>query len=1085
MLPHVQPFLQRFSTRVIALVIGMIIFAQLGFVAYITQVQDSRIEREQITLSDALAAILAANAADVIMDDDLDRLENLLRQLIPIPGVRSIQVINPKGKALADLFADSHNGHGTPRFGNTYYPPAEDGHEHSSNNDTIVLWRSIRSGEVIGWVRVELSMARIGAARSALWRGSSIAGLIAILISAGLLYWYLQSPLRFLHAVTAFARGLGSHSGEQIAIPPVASDFKIMADALNETSTALAKYREDLAAEKAELNASERRSRAILHTMRDGLIHIDRHGIILTANDATTDMFGYGTGELAGQNVNILMPEPHQSSHDGYLHRYLNNRIGARLIGRRREFEARRQDGRLFPIDLIVNEMEDDEGSTFIGVIRDISERKAKELQVEAALEEAQAATQAKSEFLANMSHEIRTPINAILGFAHLAQRLELPMRAGDYVSKIRSAAESLLGIVNDILDFSKIEAGKLEMESVPFSLGEVLHGIADLFTLRARQRGVELAIGALPEIPDRMIGDPLRLRQVLVNLMSNAVKFTERGEISLTVTPVELSNDSVVLRFTVRDTGLGMTPEQQAKLFSAFTQADSSTTRKFGGTGLGLTISKQLVGRMGGEIGIESELGVGSSFHFTARFDVATGDAARPPARSPMTGKMVLVADDNAVMRTLLVKSVEAFGCEAAVVQTGADALAMLEPGAKFDLVLLDWHMPALDGVTTARRIREAGNAVPVILITGDEPDEARAQAGNHDIQAFLAKPVSRSLLYNTMVDVLGGRLALPPLAIAANAMPDLAGRRILLVDDNDFNRQVGRELVEMTGAEVDTAEDGAQAVAAIETGGYDLVLMDLQMPVMDGYTAARCIRERWRDLPVLALTAHAMAVERERVLDAGMKDMLTKPIMPDTLYATLARWLPAETRVSERRSQKRDRRVGPSERRSSIDRRVTACPETFVLPFPPPASQPADTVPPAPISAPAGPETKSAAATSGEFDYALALLRANGDPKLLNRVLHLFRERNANIVADIAAALQGQDLETVRRLAHALKGSAGTIGMTGLQAAAARLETVSKQSLSEGDDAGRCSEELTGVEAAWVRVLDILAELLKIPRG
>jgi PAS domain S-box-containing protein len=527
-------------------------------------------------------------------------------------------------------------------------------------------------------------------------------------------------------------------------------------------------------------------------------------------------------------------------------------------------------------------------------ILHDITEQKIAQRKLEAALSAAQAAFETRTRFLANMSHEIRTPINAVLGFSHLCLNLELPARARDYIDKIHSAASSLLGIVNDILDISKIEAGKLEIESISFSMDELLNQMASLFGLKAREKGVELVIGALSCLPDRLLGDPLRLSQVLTNLLSNALKFTEQGEISLTLEPVSIASDAVTLRFEVRDSGLGMTQEQMDKLFTAFSQADTSTTRKYGGTGLGLSISKQLVESMGGELGVESKAGEGSCFNFTLRFDVVSEEATDTPAR------------------------------------------------------------------------------------------------------------------------------------------PLFVGKRILLVDDNDFNRQVGQELIKITGASVDTADDGQQALEAVSARPYDLVLMDIQMPVMDGYTAARLIRDRYPELPIIALTAHAMVEERARVMAVGMNDIISKPILPDMLYSMLTRWL-GNTNI----------------------------PNTTLLTPPPPPSQT---------------ENLAMPDTHDGFDLTTALARVNGDHELLDRFLNLFREHNAGCVDEIGAALAHKDMILARRLSHTLKGGAGTIGMTELQASAARLEAALAESALKTGEQKSISEDLNALNAAWTQAMKTL---------
>ena len=664
--------------------------------------------------------------------------------------------------------------------------------------------------------------------------------------------------------------------------------------------------------------------------------------------------------------------------------------------------------------------------------------RRADRDALKAAKVEAEAAAQAKGEFLANMSHEIRTPINAVLGFADLCLRIDLPPRGRDYVEKIHIAANSLLGVINNVLDFSKIESGKLEIESIPFSLGELLHRLSGLFNLRARKKGVELVIGAPPSVPDDLLGDPLRLGQILINLLENALKFTEHGEIQLTVESLRDTSqgDRVTLRFLVSDTGPGLTAQQQARLFTAFTQADSSTTRKHGGTGLGLAICKQLVESMGGEIGVESTVGAGSRFSFSIRVGIPTPKTAPTPAHSILAGKRVLVVEDNGDMRALLCKYVEFLGCLPAAVNSGEAALERIQAKIDFDLILLDWHMPGIGGLATARHISATGLLIPIVLITGDEPELARTLVEDGEIQAFLSKPVGIAVLRETLSNVLSGNDSLAPQVPARNQIPVLTGKRILLVDDNDFNRQVARELVELTGATVVTANDGAEAVATAASAVFDLILMDLQMPVMDGYTATQTIRQSQPDLPILALTAHAIVGEKERVLAAGMNDILTKPIWPDTLHVMLLHWLSGTARVES----------------SAMDLALAA----------PPASM--ENLP----------ET-----TEDGFDLATGLARVNGDRKMLDRFLRLFRERNAGCVAEIVAAMRQQDTTTAQRLAHTLKGSAGTIGAIDLQAAAARLEALLESEAHTGDR----TESLTALESVWVRTLTTLGVLLDAP--
>ncbi len=1054
-LPFLEGLIPRsFSAQLILLVVGSLLISQLSYTFHVSDEQADFVERALNLQSHTVAGNIAASATADLIQGDLDTLEQLLIQAAKFPGLLSLQIIDPGGKTLVDVVTHG-TGLATPRFGKTFalpVPGATPVTESLASDLSAVIWQPIHTDRTtIGWVRVEYGLGPVQEARSAMWRDNLRAGLFALLFTSGAVLLFLRRPLQQVKTASEFARNLESFAGEPLATPYCSAEFMALNQALNHAATSLAAARHLAASEAAKLRGSEARNRAILRTMRDAVVLIDPKGIIISVNDRVCELFGHDEGELVGFNVSCLMPEPHRSAHDGYLSEYVSFRR-PRIMGRRVEVEGQRKDGSRFAMDLSVSEMIDDGGSTFIGVIRDITAQKLAQQELEAALAAAHAASEARSRFLANMSHEIRTPINAVLGFSHICQTLDLPERAGGYVGKIRSAAESLLHVVNDILDFSKIEAGKLEMETIPFDLAEVLDQTASMFKMRLRDKGVELVIGAMPGIPERLLGDPLRLGQVLINLTGNAVKFTERGEISLIAMPLEADADSVTLRFDVRDSGLGMTPQQRSTLFTAFNQADSSTTRKFGGTGLGLAISKQLVEHMGGKISVESEPGVGSCFSVTARFGIAPRVAARTRVDS-LKGKRILVVDDNAVMRTLHVRTLQSFGCVADAVDSGEETLARLQAEAGFDLVMLDWCLGGMDGLETARRIRAAGNPVPLVLITGGEPEMARAQMTAGEIQAFLAKPVARAVLHDALLDVLAGRTAAPLAVAAPIAAPVLTGSRILLVDDNDFNREVGRELVELTGAVVDTVDDGAQAVAAVAAGGYDLVLMDLQMPVMDGYTAARIIRESRPGLPIIALTAHAMIEEKTRVLAAGMNGIVTKPILPEVLYAVLARFLGGD----------QPRQEAPGH-------------------LPPPAAAPPATAAP--------PRTPAAevATLPMVFDHATALTRVSGNEEMLRRFLNMFRQRNADIVTQIGAALAAPDLPSARRLVHTLKGGAGTIGMMELQAGAARLEETLADALADApgnDDQARRDAEFAALQAAWTRAMQALADLLDAPEA
>jgi len=1005
-LPVRRSSIKRKQTLVIMLTSCVsLLLACGGFVAHeVITFRKSIVENLSV-----LGDILADNSVASVQFNVTKNADEALALLRSERSIEAAWILRRDGSVFAEYLS---------KPGDSQPPPVIVAGRHVFGRDSLILKRAIRlDGEMIGALCLRSNLSAFDAR---LWRYGTIAGIL-LLISAFVAYLLSQTlqkgMLRPILELAEVARGVATEQNYSARAKKYGDDeigtlidgFNEMLRQIQERDVALQTARDGLE-KRVEERTGELQMEIVERRKAEQALWESEQlyaQIALNASDllyvvhtqsGQIDWFGqidgalgYGEGEY-GRTLEAWEASIHPDERGRVAAAYEDSHRSGRPFTE--EYRIAKKDGTYIYWSDRGRPIYNHKGDVikFIGACTDITERKAKEVELTHAKEQAEAANLAKSQFLANMSHEIRTPMNGIIGMTALALDTELNHEQRGLMVTVRESADTLLALINDILDFSKIEAGKLSLDPVDFNIRDSLEDALLTVALRAHQKGLELACHLPPEIPQGLVGDPGRLRQVILNLVGNAIKFTARGEVVVDVSLKSQNDFGVMLQFTVADTGIGIEQSKQGLIFEAFTQADSSTTRNYGGSGLGLPISTQLVGLMGGKMWVESQPGVGSKFHFTARFEVQKGvpkiaGAGSTPLQVSLKDMPALVVDDNEVNRRILDEFLRKWSMKPVLVDGADAAIAELDRAAasncSYPLVLLDAMMPDVDGFTLAKKIKASpslANAIIMMLSSADQVADA-ARCRELGISVYLTKPIRQSELLDAIMSALGTVQtdAMPVVAAAPEPILKAArSLRILLAEDNSVNQRLAVRILEKWGHSVAVAGNGRKALEAWEKERFDVVLMDVQMPEMSGHEATGAIREQeaksGRHTPIIAMTAHAMEGDREKCLSAGMDHYVTKPIDRKKLFEALESYSGSRA--------------------------------------------PADTV--------AMEETKEQFA----FDPSVVLKRVDGDLDLLKEVAALFFEDTPRLMTEIRKAVERADAPVLERSAHTLKGSVGNFG-------------------------------------------------------
>ena len=1006
----------------------------------------------------ALANVMGTNSAAALAFKDPQSARDVLQALAGKPHILSACIYNADGKP----FAVYHRG--APK--QVYTPPPVENQSSRITSDRVLIFQKIMlDREKIGSVFLEGDTVEY---HQMLEGDLLFFGLIIAVVSVGSygaaarLQRPISNPIlelawtaKMVTSTRDYSIRAGKQSEDEVGV--LIDGFNQMLEQIQNRDTELQHAREELEQRVEErtteleqevadrqrvqeaLRESEGTIRLLLDSTAEAIYGIDREGLCTFCNPATLRLLGYRKPEdLLGRNMHQVL---HHTRADGAPYPDQDCIISSSLCegeGNHSDEEIFwRGDGSSFPVEYWAYPIRK-EGKIFGAVVTflDITERKRAEAALLEAKEAAEAASHAKSDFLANMSHEIRTPMNGIIGMTDLALDTAMTVEQRDYLGLVKSSADHLLHVINDILDFSKIEAGKLKLEETEFEIRNVLRDTIKALVVRADKKELKLAVRVSPDVPRIVIGDPTRLRQLIVNLVGNAIKFTEQGNIIVDADLEKLTSDGVYMHISVSDTGIGIPMEKQQVIFESFAQEDGSTTRRFGGTGLGLTISRQLAELMGGRMWVESQPGKGSTFHFTTVFKPGAAPASRNELMvgEALSGLGILLVSGPGPSRKILEEMLTNWHMRLVVSESGSEALKLMEAaqreGQKFPIVLLDAQAPGIDGFTLAGRIREnSGLAGSVILMLSVDPhvaDAACCRAMGRDV--FLTKPVGQSELLDAILATLGVSMVedwlmdTPAPVLEKSTRPPL---HILLAEDNAVNQKLAFRLLEKAGHHPVLAGNGKQALDALESAdprGFDLVLMDIQMPEMDGMEATAAIRERekftGKHIPIIAMTAHAMMGDKERCLDGGMDGYIAKPIHPQVLFAEIGRCLAGA---------------------DASMMMVSGSPE------------------------------------SGEqLDRVSLLERVEGDSNLLAEIIHLFIDDAPRLLAAMRGALQLGDMPALERSAHSMKGAASNLSAQFTAAIASHLEASAK-----AGNALSAQTYLKKLEGAVQRLLPPLADL------